>query len=251
MNPLELISLALKITGVLGVGQTPQNEDVNDAFTILNSMVSVWNRRRWLIYNLVDISCVSTGAQSYTVGPGQSFDVPRPDQIQSAYVRQIFSTDGNPVDFELAVVNSHEEYGDIALKSLVSFPRFVFYDSAYPIGNLYVYPIPSDLYEVHIILKNTITKFNDLITDINLPPEYQEALIWNLAARLRPMYQLPIDPTVHAIAMQALQVIRGANSQISKLKMPPGLTRQGGAWSSHGIPGIVEGTFTLNESILG
>lgn len=251
MTPLTIINLALKITGITGVGQTALPEDINDTFTILNAMIAGWNRRRWMIYHLVDTKVTGNGSQFYTIGLGQQFNVARPDQIQSAYARQLQSTSSSPVDFPLAMINSHEEYGDLALKSLVSFPRFIFYDSSYPIGNVYVYPIPTSNYEIHLVLKETIAVLPDLVTDINLPPEYQEAIIWNLAARLRPLYQVAQDPTVHAVAMSSLAVIRGANAQIPKLRMPAGLSRQGGAYTTHGVGGIAEGTFTLDESVLG
>jgi hypothetical protein len=69
MTPLDLITLALKKAGVVGVGQTPEAEDTNDAFSDLNMMLGQWNRRRWLVYHLLDVAKVSTGAASYTVGP--------------------------------------------------------------------------------------------------------------------------------------------------------------------------------------
>jgi hypothetical protein len=36
----SIINLALKTAGVLGVGQTPQAEDANDALTFLNMMLA-------------------------------------------------------------------------------------------------------------------------------------------------------------------------------------------------------------------
>ncbi len=251
MNPLQIIMLALRICGILGVGQSPLAQDTNDAFTILNTMIAGWNRKRWIVYHLVDVLCQSTGAQSYTVGTGMNFNVTRPDQIETAYVRQNYANSNEPVDFPLDILMAHEDYANISLKQLVSFPSLIFYDSGFPYGTLYVYPIASSLFEIHIIVKETLTQFTNLTTLINFPPEYQEALIWNLAARLRPMYQLPPDPTVVGVAKDALGIIRGANSQVPRLSMPAGLTRGGGAWQSHGTGGIQEGTFTLNQTGLG
>ncbi|UIY28698.1 hypothetical protein LZK73_18380 [Neorhizobium galegae] len=37
-----LITLAMKDAGVLGVGQTPLSEDMNDGLTNLNAMVAQW-----------------------------------------------------------------------------------------------------------------------------------------------------------------------------------------------------------------
>jgi hypothetical protein len=60
---------------------------------------------------------------------------------------------------------------------------------------------------------------------MNLPPEYQEALLYNLAARLRPMYGLPPEPTITSMAVTTLNVIRNANAQIPRLTIAPSLTR--------------------------
>ena len=82
MTPVDLIRLALRDSGVNGVGQTPNAEDNNDAFTHLNMMLAQWNRKRWLIYHTIDVSLVSTGALSYSVGAGGDFNTPRPDRVE-------------------------------------------------------------------------------------------------------------------------------------------------------------------------
>ncbi len=88
-TPLDIIQMALKDAGALGVGQTPLAEDVDDAFLRLNWMVSTWARKRWLIWHLVDVACLCTGRQSYTVGPGGDFSLPsRPSRLEAAFVRQ-------------------------------------------------------------------------------------------------------------------------------------------------------------------
>lgn len=88
-SPLDIIKLALKDAGALGVGQTPLDEDVNDAFDRLNGMISLWARKRWLIFQLITVSKISTGAQSYSVGPGGDFDmITRPDSLEAAFLRQ-------------------------------------------------------------------------------------------------------------------------------------------------------------------
>lgn len=96
-TPLDIIKLALKDAGALGIGQTPLSEDLDDAFQRLNWMVSTWARKRWLIWHLVDVAKISTGAQSYTVGPGGDFNLPsRPSRLQAAFLRQNPGTSSTP-----------------------------------------------------------------------------------------------------------------------------------------------------------
>jgi len=226
-NPLEIITQSLKKAGVLGVGQTANAEDTNDAFLDLNDMIAQWRRKRWLVWTLVDISKVSTGAVSYTVGAGMDFDVARPDRLEAAFLRQLLGAPNN-VDYPLEIIESREIYNDIALKQLASFPSYVYYDSAYPTGVLYPWPVPqADIYEIHLSLKVDLPAFATLVQDVNMPPEYVAALKYNLAIRMRQAYQLPIDRSLVALADEALNVIRGANTQISRLSMPTSLVRHG------------------------
>lgn len=229
-TPLDIITQAMKKAGVLGVGQTSLPEDTNDAFSDLNDMLGQWQRKRWLIVHLVDYSVTSSGAQSYTVGPGSvSFNIsPRPDRIESAFFRQIISSNPNQVDYPLTRIDAREDYNLIGLKQLSSFPQYYFYDSGYPIGTLYVWPVPqASLYSIHITVKATLSQFTDLAQTISLPLEYMAALKFNLAVRLRQSYQLPPDPSLNGLATDALNVIRNANVQIARLQQPADLIRPG------------------------
>lgn len=226
-TPNDIINQALKDAGIVGVGQTAMAEDVNDAFTILNQMLSQWNRKRWLIFHLLDLSVASTGAVSYSVGSGGDIDSARPDRLEAAYYRQIVAqTPPNQVDFPLQILESREDYSRITLKQLVTVPQYVFYDAAFPLGNVYPWPvIPATNYELHIIVKAQLSKFVSLVQDIQLPDEYEAALRYNLGVRLRPSYQLPADPQLSALAQDALNTIRNANAQVPRLRMPVGLIR--------------------------
>lgn len=228
-TPLQIITQALKKAGVLGVGQTPLAEDTNDAFDDLNDMLGQWQRKRWLIYHLVDYEVTGTGALFYTVGPGEQFDInPRPDKIESAFFRQLIQSQPNQVDYPLSIIEAREDYNLIALKQLQSFPQYIFYDSGFPIAKVYPWPlIQSNLYSLHITVKDTLSQFTNLTQIIELPLEYMAALKFNLAVRLRQAYQLPADPILVGLAKDALNVIRNANAQIPRLQIPSALIRPG------------------------
>lgn len=224
----DIISKALKKSGAIGVGQTALAEDSTDAFDELNYLIAQWNRKRWLVYDLVDTSLTSTGAQSYTVGTGGNFNIPRPDRLEFAYFRLLNSTGQNQVDYPLKLLPSMEDYARIALKSLETWPSYAFLDSNYPTGSVYFWPVPpANLYQLHILTKNAISAFTGLSQTISLPPEYEMALLYNLAARLRISYQLPPDEALIGLAQDSLDVLRGANAQVPKLMVPSRLVRGG------------------------
>lgn len=227
-TPADIIRLVLKDTGVLGIGQSANAEDTNDCFDTLNIMIAEWNSKRWLLFHLVDLAKVSTGAQSYTVGPGGDFNAPRPDRLEDGcFFRQLIqSSSPNQIDYPLSLLESREDYSRIALKQLATIPQFIFYDPAFPLGVVYPWPIPSpNLYEIHILVKSQLTQFVNLADTINLPPQYLGALRYNLAARVRTMYQLPPDPQLIGLAMDSLSVLRNMNAQVPRLKMPGGIQR--------------------------
>lgn len=228
----DLIAYTLKGIGVIGVGQTAQAEDLSDAFSTLQMLMGQWQRRRWLIWHLIDVAKVSTGAQSYTIGPGMDFSVPRPDRIEAAFVRQTVPTQPSTIDYPLRLLEAREDYNDIALKTMPSFPQWIFYDAAFPTGFIYPWPVPpASIYEIHLSLKEQLVQFTGPAQVINLPPEYLEALWSNLALRLALLYGVQVNPAVAALATASLAVVRGANAQIPRLKMPRDLNRTGGIYN--------------------
>lgn len=226
-TPRAIITRALTKAQILGVGQTPQSQDVTDAFDDLNDMMAVWMRNRWLVYHLIDVVKVSTGAVSYTIGPGEDFDCVRPDRLEDGcFFRQLQTAPAQQVDYPLRLIQSKEEYNRITLKSMGSWPSRIFYDSGFPTGTVYPWPVPQggNLYEIHILIKDTLQTFTDLDQAIILPPEYYQALWSNLAVTLRASYGLPPMPdspgTITAIAKASLNTVKGANVQIATLRMP-------------------------------
>lgn len=228
-TPQSIVTFALKASGILGVGQSALAQDNNDVFDALNGMIATWNRKRWLIYHLLDVSLQTTGAQSYTVGPGCDFDVPRVDRLEAAFFRQFVQNvpGQNEVDFPLEILQSREDYNNVALKKLPSWPKYIFFDSGYPTGLVYPWPIAqAGLYELHLTLKAHLPQFTALIQDINLPDEYHEALWTNLTVRVCAMYPGSVlTPAVEGLAKASLSTIRVANTQIPRLSMPRGMVR--------------------------
>lgn len=310
----DILTLCLKEAGVLGVGQTALPEDINDCFILLNRMMAQWQQKRWVVPSLYDISALGNGAKSNPIGPGQYWNAQRPTQVQAAYFLQTGNgspslSGPNAVSFNLIPIFSYENYAQIALKQLESWPQYFFYDNAFPNGNVFIWPIPDATYEVHLIIKSpigftielengeiasgglgytngvypgtpvqnltgygngatfditvaggiiTIANINaagdgynigdqltvnasdvggtgqgfiytvtdvtdDLDAVMNMPPEYYEAIHYNLVLRIMSMYNYPADPFRSALAKGALNTIRKANAQMPTMNMPSSL----------------------------
>lgn len=220
----DLITDAFTMAGLLGLGQSLEGDDVQTGLRVLNDLLVQWRIKRWLVFHLVNISVVSTGATTYSVGPGGDIELSsRPSSVEAAFVRQIQNA-GIPVDQPLRVINAREEWDRIALKRLISFPQAVWLDPTWPLGTLYTYPIPTAaLYSIHITVKAILDKFALTTQDVNMPEEYEPALKFNCARRLRFIYGKAMDPELNIVAKGSLDIIKAINTAIPEAKMPPGL----------------------------
>lgn len=241
---IQAIFLALRMAGRITDTQSVSDasKDVNDAFALLLLMLAQWQRKRWIVWNETELSLVSTGAASYSIGPGGDFDIARPDKIHGGFVRLLSNTSSaNEADLPLSIIEAKEDWATIALKTLSSIPASVFYDSAFPIGQLYFWPVPiAGIYEMHILVKTALPLYSTVNDDLALPPEYVDALVTNLAVRIAlasPGAQ--VSPLLLAEARASLNTIKLANSQVPLLSMPAALSgfRGGDAssWAGRGL----------------
>ena len=231
----DIVTSGLKKSGILGLGQAPDGSDTIDALADLNDMVAQWASQRWMVYNELDLSFVSTGQTTpYTVGPGGNYNITaRPDRLEAAFLRQLINPPGLNVDTDLKIIPAREEYSTLSLKPLTSFPLYVFLDSAYPTANLYVYPWPNaSLYEVHLIMKNVFPVYL-ITTTVSLPGQYIAAMKFNLAKRLRQAYGkgLRPDPELNALARSSLDIVKQGNLQVPELIMPKALKGVGSGYN--------------------
>lgn len=218
----DLIRYAMRISGIAGQGQTPSSEDMQDAIDTLIMTIGQWQQRRWLTFDLAETVVTSTGATTYTIGTGGAFNVPRPDRIESAFMR--FLSSAQQIDYPLGIIPSREDYNNIALKSFVSWPGALFYESSYPLGILHFYPVPSaSVYELHVFTKSLLPVYVGETDALALPDEYIEALTYTMVVKLTLNYGLDPKPGHVAAMKAALNTIRQSNTQIAALQMPAGL----------------------------
>lgn len=154
----DFVTLCLRESGVTGVGQTPLSEDINDGFTLLTRMLARWQKKRWLVPNLYEVSAAGNSQQYNLIGPGQHYNAMRPDKIQAAYFKQLNANNSvaEQVSYPLRPIYSWENYAQVALKQLNTWPTHFFYDGQFPYGRVYIWPIPTSSYEIHLVIKGPI-----------------------------------------------------------------------------------------------
>jgi len=223
----DLIDFSLRLSGIIGVGQTAMAEDANTALEWLKMIISEWQRKRWLTYVQQEVSVpTSTGAQYYTIGPGQDFNCSRPSHLATAYIRIIPGSPPNLVDIPVTILESREDYAQISVKTLQTIPSYVFYDSGWPTGRLYWWPIPpAGQYGLYVTVMSPLPTYGALTDVLGVPPEYYPAMAWTLAVHMQLSYGLPANPAHVAAMKMALNTVRQANTQIPQLQVPVPLGR--------------------------
>jgi len=220
----DLVSYAYSDAGLLGLGQTLSGNLAQEGLVRMNRMIYQWSRKRWNVFHLQDISKVSTGAVSYSIGAGADFNCTRPARLEGGcFLRQNFAA-SQPVDYPMRVITSREEYSSITLKTLTGPAAYVFLDSGYPTGTVYPYPVPqASIYEIHLAVLVALQVFNALTDVVVMPPEYEQAIQQNLAVLIRKARRLPDDPVLMGMANGSLNTIKNANTQLTVLSVPKSL----------------------------
>jgi hypothetical protein len=150
----------------------------------------------------------------------------RPLTIESAFVRVTTTSNGVPIyggglDYPVAVF-ALEQYEMIGLKSLNGpWPKAVYYQPSEQLGTIYVWPNPAQG-EMHLFAYTQFQNFSNLTDTLQFPPGYVNAIRFNLAERLMPMYgksnQL-LMAKIEALAAQGKSTIKRTNMR------PPQVSR--------------------------
>ena len=213
---LSLITRSMRLAGVIGKGETLDNDEASDGLIALNAMLDSWQLERLSVYQIVQVSNTwPASTTSRTIGSGGNFTQQRPVKIDSAFV---VDSDSNWYDLE--VLTDRSQYDSITIKSTTStLPRYLFMDTAYPLGVIYLYPVPSVSLTLKLNTWQTLQSFAALTTALALPPGYQRAIEYSLAEEFGPEFGATIQPMVSMKAKEARAAIKTLNapSMISRV----------------------------------
>ena len=71
VQPIDIISRALKDIGALEAGETPTPDAAQDAFDMFNDMLDQWSNESMMVYYKTEIIFpITPGQTQYTIGPG-------------------------------------------------------------------------------------------------------------------------------------------------------------------------------------
>jgi len=208
MTVQDVITGALRLLGVYGAGDPPEDEDLTDGLFALHEMLNDWNAQHLTVYTIVErVLTVTAGTGTYTIGHGGGFDVARPVKIESAGIIQ-----ANNVRSDLKIDTS-AEWATIPEKTATGkLPLRMYSDHDYPLSTIKFWPIPSQNCSLDLYVWEELTDDLDLGNALDLPPSYGRAIHYNLAVALAPEYGRDPGPIVMGIAQQSKQELFALNA---------------------------------------
>lgn len=205
----DMIKASLKNIAVLGAGSSLSNEEAQDAFDMLNGILSQWSAEGSLIFQKTVETFPLTTANSYTIGTGGDFNTDRPSEVTFVTV-----SDGS-IDRPLYSM-SQEQYASIVLKTNSTKPDSYYYDGNHPLGTIYFYPTPVGSETVTIYSLKPLSEFTGLTDTLDMPAHYRLALEFALSEAIAPQYEREASITVKRLAKRYKNNVMAENKRTVK-----------------------------------
>jgi hypothetical protein len=218
----DLIKGSLRLIGALASGETPPADELQDGLSALNAMVGSWSTESLSVfYKVREEFTLTASQQSRTIGVGGNFDTARPIKIEAATIEDQSSTSTPEYPLEILTL---DQWAAISIKSVQStLPSRLYYEPEYPLGVLYLWPIPTAANKLVLYSLKSLTSFTSLDTDLSFPPGYERALRYNLAIELVAEYGKSVSGEVGTIAVESKANIQRINIKENLLGMDSAL----------------------------
>ena len=205
----NVIDRALRLVGAIASGESPTTQEGTDALAALNNLIETWQTEKLVVYAYVDTAfTMVVGTSSYTVGPAGNFALtPRPSVLENVFVR------ASNIDYPVQIVDSDRYFAIPDKTTRSDIPNMAYYEPTLSTGTLKIHPVPSAANSLHIVTWTPISSLATVGTTVTLPPGYERALAYNLAVDIAPEYQLPIPPSVVAVARESKAAVMRANQR--------------------------------------
>lgn len=170
-------------------GQGISPSESNEGLQKLNAMIDGWKIENLLIICIRrSIQTMNIGQGVYGVGPGQDFDLERPEHIRRAsYLSQDSENEPSEIPMENVLVS--ERWQQIVNKNTTSNVPLAYYYQAYaPNGAFTVWPVPSIQSRIVIYTPQTMSEFSTVDDVVEMPDGFREMLQYNLAMAIHELY---------------------------------------------------------------
>lgn len=211
---LDIILRARRLLNAHGVGEVLDSELANNGLEALNAMLESLSIDGVMVYATQSNTFNLTGAQTYTIGTGGTFNMLRPDRIESAFA----TVGGN--DYTLDIIDT-AQWAAIDIKNFSSLPTCIKYDAFTPLGLLSIYPQATGTITLNTYLPLQV--FQTLSTVLALPRGYERMLAYNLAIEIAPETGKQASREIVMVASSSKSAIQRINLDTPVLTIDPAL----------------------------
>ena len=163
---LQIIRGALNLTNAVGTDQTLTAAEVSDCLEAFNDLIEIFNTSNLAVYGSGNQTFSTAAAQAtYTIGTGGDFNTVRPVEIvDPAYT--VINNTSYPV-----YAMTQAEYNKIPVKTQPQpFAYRYLYVNTFPLGQITLWPVPSQVAPITFTINNQITAITDAGASVSFPP---------------------------------------------------------------------------------
>jgi len=190
---------------------SPTVTHMSNALTSLNELISMWGADGMNYVPVAESFSITAADGEYTIGSGGDFDTVRPLRINTCYLR-----DSDSYDYPVGVMSA-SEYANIRNKSLSLRPTKVYLLPEYPLAKLIFNTLPDASYTGYFEFTKNFTEYAATTTAFGLPPEYKEALVYNLALSLAADWDRVVSQFVASRALETKLIIERLNASMQPI----------------------------------
>jgi hypothetical protein len=221
----ELLTDARRLLGINAEEESLSSSELSIGLRFATKMLKAWEADgigSWMLTEGTMTLVASTA--SYAFGAGGAFTTV-PFEIVSARITR------SGTDLPMYRM-TREEYQSLPNKTTTGYPTQFFYDRQRDDGTLYVWPSPDTTAGTFkFTYRRRIMDLDSSADNFDLPPEWEEAITYNLAKRLLPVYGRSGTPEAAQIKEDALtsyMVLKSwdASSEEGSLIIEPGDRRR-------------------------
>lgn len=207
MTVRDILNRSLKLIGVLASGETASASMMQDAFVSMNAMVDSWKNVGLMVFeNQVLSLTLISGQQTYTIGSGGQLNVERPNAInQATFIL-------NNIEYSVDVL-TESEWAKIPNKNTTSdIPTKLYFNPAFPLAQISFWPKPSSALSIKLYSPKPVGRFASVDSIVDLPPGYEDLLVYGSADRIASEYGKEISPKQDALLIQTKAEIMRKNT---------------------------------------
>jgi hypothetical protein len=195
----DIVTLALRKASILGIGETASAEDADAAREELELMLKGWQNMGYNLWTKTAGTLTLTTAASYTLSPV------RPLAILSARLKR------GSTEMPMSEM-TRQEYDELPTKTTTGTPTMFYYDRQREAAVFYVWPVlaAANGETVQFTYEREMEDISDIGDVIDIPGEWWDAVVYNLAARMLETVTLANKP--QTIFMRAEKLLRDAGA---------------------------------------